>query len=92
MQVLKLTVTYVSVHGVLNGCKNLKARYGLENVNIDKVRLTSQPPYCFKCEVQNSRLLAFYRHDLFIFYHFPKILIVKKSKTRGEKSQTMELS
>ena len=34
MQVLKLTVSYVSVHEVLNGCENLKVHYGLENVNI----------------------------------------------------------
>ena len=33
MQVLKLTVSYVSVHGVLNGCKNLKVHLGLENTN-----------------------------------------------------------
>ena len=58
---------------------------------IDKVGLTSQLPYCFKCEVQNSELLAFYSHDLIIFNHFPKTLIDKKSKTRGEKSQTREL-
>ena len=58
---------------------------------IDKVGLTSQPPYCFKCEIQNSELLAFYRHDLIIFNHFPKILIDKKSKTRGDKSQAMDL-
>ena len=32
---------------------------------IDKVGLTSQQPYCFKCEVQNWELLAFYRHDLY---------------------------
>ena len=51
---------------------------------IDKVRLTSQLPYCFKCEVQNLDLLPFYRHDLIIFNHCPKILIDKKSKTRGE--------
>ena len=48
---------------------------------IDKVGLTSQPPYCFKCKVQNSELLAFCRHDLIIFNNFPKILIDKKSKT-----------
>ena len=32
-------------------------------VCIEKVGLTSQPPYCFKYEVQNSDLLAIYRHD-----------------------------
>ena len=30
---------------------------------IDKVGLRSQPPFCFKCQVQNSELLAFYLHD-----------------------------
>ena len=39
---------------------------------------------------KNSELLAFYRHDFIIFNHFPKVLIDPKSKTRGEKSQTME--
>ena len=63
---------------------------------IDKVGLTSQLPYCFKSKVQNSELLAFYRHDLIIFNHFPKILIDKKSKSRksksrGDKSQTREV-
>ena len=37
----------------------------------------SQPPYCFKFEVQNSGLLAFYRHDFIILNHFPKILMDK---------------
>ena len=48
--------------------------------------------YFFKCKVKNSNLLAFYRHDLSIFNHFPKILIDKKTQknARGEKSQTME--
>ena len=36
---------------------------------------------------KNSELLAFCRHDLIMFNHLPKILIDKKSKTRGEKSQ-----
>ena len=40
---------------------------------------------------KNSELLAFCRHDLIMFNHLLKILIVKKSKTWGEKSQTMEL-
>ena len=39
---------------------------------------------------KNSELLAFYRHDFIIFNHFPKVLIDPKSKTRGEKSQTIE--
>ena len=46
---------------------------------IDKVRQTSKLPHCFKCQVQNSELLACHRHD---FNHFPKILIRKTSKTR----------
>ena len=33
----------------------------------DKVGLMSQSQYCFKCEVQNSDLLGFYRRDLTIF-------------------------
>ena len=38
--------------------------------------------YFFKCKVKNSDLLAFYRHDLSIFNHFPKILIDKKKKKK----------
>ena len=34
----------------------------------------------------------FYRHDLIILTIFRKILIDKKSKTSGEKSQTMEFN
>ena len=32
-------------------------------VCIEKVGLTSQPPYCFKFETQDSDLLAIYRRD-----------------------------
>ena len=58
---------------------------------IDKVGLTSQPPYCVTCEVQKLGTPCFLLHDLIIFNDFLKILIDKKSKTRGEKLQTMEL-
>ena len=45
------------------------------------IRLTSQPPYCIKCEIQlKLGTPCFYRHDLIIFNHFPKILIDKKKK------------
>ena len=51
---------------------------------IDKVGLTSQPPYCFKCQVQNSELFAFLSPDLIIFNGVPKILIDKKKKQTEE--------
>ena len=40
----------------------------------------SHPPYCFKCKVQNSELLAFYRHDLIILNNFLKIWWTKNQK------------
>ena len=69
--------------------------FGIKHCNIlldaiDKVGQTSQPPYCFKCDRQKLKLLAFYRHGLIIF-NLSENFDHKKSKTSGEKSQIMEL-